>query len=60
VEDKERARCAETASLIKMKKKNQIKFFGWFSFLKNKNENKFLKPKATELISLVTKHPTIH
>jgi hypothetical protein len=59
VEDKERARCAETASLIKMKKKNSIFVVG-FHFLKNQNENKFLKPKATELISLLTKHPTIH
>jgi len=59
VEDKERAKCAEIASLIKMQIL-KIKFFGWFSFLKNKNENKFLKPKATELISLLTKHPTIH
>jgi len=58
VEDKERAKCAEIASLIKMEKK--INFFGWFSFFKNQNENKFLKPKATELISLLTKHPTIH
>jgi hypothetical protein len=59
VEDKERARCAETASLIKMKKK-KFKFFGLFSYKRNQNENKFLKPKATELISLLTKHPTIH
>jgi hypothetical protein len=59
VAEKERARCAETASLIKMEKKKN-NFFGWFSFFKNQNENKFLKPKATELINLLTKHPTIH
>jgi putative methionine-R-sulfoxide reductase with GAF domain len=29
VEDKERARCAETASLVKMKKKNSIFWVGF-------------------------------